>query len=110
MEKEFVPYEQALALKELGFDYYQPMLSISSFNENGESIKRPLYQQAFDWFRTEHKLKFYIREDKWNHWCTPKILIPETEDYEEICDSYPTYIEAQIACLRKLIEIVKENL
>lgn len=124
MNKEFVLYEEALALKELGFD--EPCFAVfydtkefktytgtwvkfnSEFGGKGV-ISSPIYQQAFDWFRTEHKMKFHIHEDQWNHWCTPEILIPETGDYEEICDSYETFREAELACLKKLIQIVNQN-
>jgi hypothetical protein len=76
MNKEFVPYEQSLALKELGFDepcigryYYKesyPMLNPNSGEtelvfEFGQYIKQteitilaPLYQQAFRWFREKY--------------------------------------------------------
>jgi len=46
MNKEFIPYEQALELKELGYD----IPSISS--EHGHVWEREiLYQQAFRLFR-----------------------------------------------------------
>ena len=60
MEKEFIPYKQALALKELGFDepcfaFYTPEKQLiiargdilQSSVENAPST--PLYQQAFRW-------------------------------------------------------------
>ena len=64
--KDFVPYEQALALKELGFDEY--CLALITPNGNLESIDMedwekvsgtilaPLYQQAFRWFREKYDL------------------------------------------------------
>ena len=71
MEKEFVPYELALELKELCFDedclaYFDPLLCndviINNdcinpkpflFNHNKSKIvvSAPLYQQAFRWLR-----------------------------------------------------------
>jgi hypothetical protein len=77
MIKEFIPYEEALALKELGFDedclthYYnnkgmgwilEMMTCYEDRSQNsclfdGE-IAAPLYQQAFDWFLGEHGLYF----------------------------------------------------
>jgi hypothetical protein len=66
MNKEFISYEQALALKELGFDepcfgYYYPYyyndriyfegsrLKVSNDCNNLALVKAPLYQQAFRW-------------------------------------------------------------
>lgn len=74
--KEFVSYEQALALKELGFDeeclgyYYTLNGKDWKFAEKSEynrlddeiniggkfSLLAPLYQQAFKWFREKHNL------------------------------------------------------
>ena len=59
MEKEFVTYEQALALKELGFDepcfgYYDEGGNL--YTEMVEVLKAPLYQQAFRWFREKYGL------------------------------------------------------
>ena len=70
MEKEFIPYEQALVLKELGFD--EPCFAW--FILEGDGAKStlvlekcpkqdiglclaPLYQQAFRWFREKYNLK-----------------------------------------------------
>jgi hypothetical protein len=76
MENEFIPYKQALDLKELGFD--EPCLKcydISILLKNGEyylddwynvglnGIKAPLYQQAFRWFREKYGL---VHEISWS--------------------------------------------
>jgi len=130
MNKEFVNYTQALALKELGFDepcfsiYYskdksfswhhhkdhtndEPMLDNKEFN-----ISAPLYQQAFRWFREKYDL-YHV------------ITIKDLGKYEEgtpdfqcaiysknpvlitNMDKYKTYEEAELECLKKLIELVK---
>lgn len=111
MKKEFVPYEQALELIELGFD--EPCYLSSHFNEESdEFIPTPLYQQAFRWFREKHDLfgcidlqvcspaHWYIRIDK-----------IEINDYlyhsEDENVKHNTYEEAELACLKKLIEMVK---
>jgi hypothetical protein len=110
MENEFIPYEQALALKELGFDepcfgyYFNKQLSFGARTSYGEVVEAPLYQQAFRWFRKEHNLKFHIKEDVWNNWCSLKMI--RHDDYISIGE-YKTYEEAELACLNKLIEIVK---
>jgi hypothetical protein len=75
MKNEFVIYEQALALKELGFDepclaFYSPKEELypvfqepskGPYFNNGnfiETLRVPLYQQAFRWFREKHNLVF----------------------------------------------------
>jgi len=80
MEKEFCTYEQALVLKELGFDepcfgyYYTLNGKDWKFAEKSEyyrlddeiniggkfSLLAPLYQQAFRWFRENHGLMHII--------------------------------------------------
>ena len=112
MEKEFVPYEQALVLKELGFDEKCLSYPISSTDASGRTwtsvLVTPLYQQAFRWFREKYNLKGFISPveyldgtDDTYHWCI----------YNK-CNSgndQLTYEEAELACLKKLIEIVKEK-
>ena len=68
MEKQFVTYEIALKLKELGFDeeccaIYRkdrlyPILGFEKINSTKQSvITAPLWQQVFDWLFS--KLNFY---------------------------------------------------
>jgi hypothetical protein len=126
MEKEFIPYEQALVLKELGFD--EPCLvfwtntpkykgdniqlcitdgmhgyspdSISfkqDFLREGE-VLAPLYQQAFRWFRDKHNLHCNI--DPWGY-CI-------YDDNQTEKTGFKSYKKSQTECLKKLIEIVKE--
>jgi hypothetical protein len=131
MEKEFIPYEIALALKELGFDepcfaryyssephniqYFQPNYA-KNFNEkqflnNKEIIlyhSAPTFSQAFRWFREKYNLKGFVSPveyldgtDDTYHWCI----------YNE-CNSgndQLTHEEAELKCLKKLIEIVKNK-
>ena len=60
VDKEFVPYEQALALKELGFNepclasYFHAgkRLHITEYINYGEyTTLAPTFSQAFRWFR-----------------------------------------------------------
>ena len=121
MKKEFIPYEQALELKELGFD--EPCLSYyegESFSYHLQSmtsgddyiIPAPLYQQAFRWFRDKKGLHgIYTMGDDWNsfYW---QIWRNDTMTKTYVCSSdlvYETYEEAELACLKKLIEIVKNK-
>jgi hypothetical protein len=126
MNKEFVTYEQALALKELGFDEpcfayylaggirfkeYKDSQNKNSAFYNNTVCSIPLYQQAFRWFREKHDLVHRIDRDGGWWICTILNLYDEKEQgtieiHIEHC--YPdTYEEAELACLIKLIEIVK---
>ncbi len=113
MKKEFVPYKQALELKELGFDeecfayYYNKELSFGARVAYGEVIESPLYQQAFRWFREKYDMSHSIDKDWDNgHLLGYEYMISEQEGVTG-SKTYPTYEEAELACLKKLIEIVK---
>lgn len=122
MEKEFLPYNLALELKELGF--FEECLGFyiwQSWNNNSrleigndgeytcETIKAPLWQQAFRFFIEKYMLsgEIYIFKNIWNF------------DIEDISNSiqlytsdimcYNSYEEAEVECLIKLIEIAKEQ-
>jgi len=106
MNKEFVTYEQALALKELGFNI--PSVSDYSYPSSGNLITQAiLYQQAFRWFREKHQLHSTITsisQESWQ-WHITKIGESLGKLYDE--DFY-TYEEAEDACIDKLINMVKE--
>jgi hypothetical protein len=117
MEKEFVTYEQALALKELGFDepcfgYYDEGGNL--YTEMVEVLKAPLYQQAFRWFREKHKLHSWVQpmyEDQ-NFYvfvlARPNdFMIPKDINWEG--DEYLNHEEAENACIDMLIEIIKNK-
>jgi len=132
MNKEFVTYEQALALKELGFDepcfgYYnvsnQELIEDLSNNRTGNDDSRwasaPLYQQAFRWFRENHNLRGFIgfRPNIKQFDCHIYDMSLSGKEYVkqrtmEEFNKDPkvgTYEEAELECLNKLIEIVKEK-
>ena len=126
MEKEFIPYEQALALKELGFDKEicfgrwttypdgEGFLDTTkhSIYQGRDDLNRqclaPLYQQAFRWFRENHNywsyIFPYIHKKDWNY----HIQYYDTEMWgaADIDSGFKTYEEAELECLKKLIEIV----
>jgi hypothetical protein len=138
MNKEFIPYEQALDLKELmisvecmayyndgilkihqdGFRNCKNIDFIAVFNDE-KLCAAPLYQQAFRWFREKYVLlgfiepangyedkslfAFYICDDEQN-------IVDDSHSYSK--DSslhFKTYEESELACLKKLIEIVKNK-
>jgi len=119
MNKEFIPYTEALALKELGFDepcfgYYNGQSNYigeeGKMNSNcnklgmhGAYCTAPTYSQVFQWFRENNGIKNHIYKnvgpvDFWGYYTEEK---GETSPYK-------TYDEAAIACLNNLIEIIKK--
>jgi hypothetical protein len=123
MKKEFINYTEALALKELGFDEpcfmaYYHLLSedkkdklFMRYNDNktnsDNAISAPLYQQAFRWFREKYKLHTWIYQVD-----NGKFFFSSLKNGRYlVCNiiEFATYEEAELECLKKLIEIVKEK-
>jgi hypothetical protein len=121
IEKEFVPYEEALALKELGFDEpcntcYDKLEMVASYgvnafdyknyNTSGYIVSRPTFSQAFRWFRDNFGLYWPIMSK-----VTPSnnlvYYIYHGRLREDWNGCFESYEEVEIACLRKLIEIIK---
>lgn len=125
--KDFIPYEQAIALKELGFDepcfgYYdsKSTLTISTnktvakdwvWIDNSivliDMTLAPTFSQAFRWFREKYKLRSTIIP----YWIGDTYMtIIEGKMIDEIePKQFQTYEEAELACLVELIEITKQN-
>jgi hypothetical protein len=125
MEKEFVPYEIALELKELEFDepcfgYYDATnleeYTYTALHEVKNSdfifgMTAPLKQQAFQWFREKYDLDCYI-ESKYlttGERCYDYTIL--IDDGEESDDGrrWRTFEEAELKCLKGLIDIVKKK-
>ena len=159
MEKEFIPYEQALALKELGFNepcvgffendrqgskiqftYFHTIKDYNSIESDGllelfgtktrEEKKQilieqnllfpwtsaPTYSQAFRWFLKKHGLAWeHSFDDSQIQLYVGKITYPDNslEFFKSIEVKYDGYNEAieeaELECLKKLIEIVKNK-
>ncbi len=124
MENEFIPYEEALALKELGFDkpcfgFWLSNKTIQVDTESGAAMlsafgnvtyfKAPLYQQAFKWFREKYRLQAEIlwRGDMGCFCYKTGEFKYGSHEFSE--NDYNTYEEAELECLKKLIEIVKNK-
>lgn len=135
LEKEFVPYQEALELKELGFDepcfavhyahkwyLYTKSRGIKNSNKISQQwiCTAPTFSQAFRFFRDKYNLYHEIKVED-------NVMLGEEKYYWSIFGGYKlssgnswirciadsngvmstTYPEAELACLRKLIEIVK---
>ena len=113
MEKEFVPYELSLELKQLGMDlgWYNYLnfydSSTKEFCFVMKDVPAPLYQQAFRWFREKYDLFCYVElvGDRLFDYMIISDFVEEEIDYED--GPFNTHEEAELACLKKLIEIVK---
>jgi len=115
ISKEFVSYEEALELKELGFDepcfgvYYSKDRDVrkTDINEKGNA---PLYQQVFRFFREKHGLTILIDRGLNGYYGLlnkKNGSIYKNEWIHEEGNFVKSYEEAELACLRKLIEISK---
>ena len=126
MEKEFIPYEQALALKELGFDGR----CFLDYDNKGNITNKwsvaltpaPTFSQAFRWFREKYELSCSIDLiDNSRHYyfeytiCDSKDRDYNDEDCFDSCkriydfERYNSYEDAELECLKKLIEIIKNK-
>ena len=118
VDKEFVPYEEALALKELGFDepcfavYFnttQQLYFDKYINEFTKDVRTlaPTFSQAFRWFREKYDIQYWLNDGG----CLGKAFIKITgfkHDKFYFSSSEPMeYEEAELACLIKLIEILQ---
>ena len=131
IEKEFVPYDLALELKELGFDepcfgfyglsrddYKTIRLSIfqnlktdylPDVHHLDVTCDAPLFQQTLRFFREKYMLsgEIYIFKNIWNFDIEDINNSMQLYTSDIIC--YNSYEEAELECLVKLIEIAKEQ-
>ena len=128
LEKEFVPYEIALELKELGFNkpcfgyfytedkFFETKIKNSELDEKC-SISAPTWHQAFSFFREKYGLHTWITSKTNDKEETVYIphgrTLPDTIKNSLIVDIIPYYTgktpeEAELECLKKLIEIAKK--
>jgi hypothetical protein len=130
--KDFVPYQEALELKQLGFD--EPCFAFYNYNSqlcrymnpdkdwnslNHQQLKNskitlpdthtaPTYSQAFRWFREKYQLHSTITsisQESWQwHITKPGESLGKLYD-----EDFYTYEEAELQCLQHLIKIVKNK-
>lgn len=141
MEKEFVLYNEALALRDSGFNepcfgYFSLTFHEYPIDKHGvctrveigdfiseeqfkyieclygdkfKTCKAPLYQQIFRWFREKYNLRSVLIPFWIGKTCMVVIEGKSSMDYETRIIQYNTYKEAELACLKKLIEIIKKE-
>ena len=155
MNKEFIPYDQALELKELGFndecllqysltyDEDDKTIGVELFNASdcivtssrNYPIKAPLYQQAFRFLSGNiiNRIQFENDYMEGNFVLQPLVYfdgyiiqvlnVPTSFYINEkgqeapyygipmhiFNEAFPSFAESELACLKKLIKIVKNK-
>lgn len=116
MQEQFIPYELALKLKELGLDGFEVFGYYNLIEYSGKwtvesrinpdsvnYLEAPLWQQAESFLRTKMLFHIVFREDGW-YW---EIL---HKGHFSKDGNFKTYEEARQDCLEKLIELCKEKI
>ena len=132
MMKEFVPYNEALELRKLGFDepcfgYYEPngdfdyiekdiikdFPYLAKNSEWKDLVASPTHSQAFRFFREKYNLHSEILLDQTTQpkYCFEIHKYEDFGNYEEIRIGewflYRTPEEAELECIKHLIKVVK---
>jgi hypothetical protein len=125
--KDFVGYEEALGLKEIGFD--EPCFGRYNNNDDylliahtekyiiSNGVDRsefftlaPLYSQAFRWFREKYGYYFQpFVDDNQTFGYLITYFTDEGRIDKPIKRAFKTPEESELFCLRQLIEILKEK-
>ena len=123
LKDQFVPYELALKLKELGFDekcfgwfnynqeiQYAP--SVVKIDLHNDYTLAPLWQQAFDWFREkglDNTLGLTIDNSRYTYLITNTGKLLNVDHLTIPVNQYAFHKDARQACLEQLIELVEKN-
>jgi len=114
MNQNFVTYEQAQALKELGFDERDIIKIVGSTAEQGVFTNdAPLTQQALHFFREKFELFGCVRTDytfgreAWYHFYDIRYVENGLLELET-SGSCETYEQAANELINKLIEIARK--
>lgn len=107
MENEFLPFEQSIELKQLGFDI--PSVAGYSYPNSDKLLTQAiLYQQAFRWFREKYNLIGLVEGGYDLKNIFTYVIWDGFKDI--IIDEYfETYEEAELKLLNELIKMVKEK-
>lgn len=110
----FIKLEQAEELKSIGFNdsclcswnLFKNELNYNGYPSNFSNenvIQIPLYAQAFSWLREKYGLNSFVYSSGENDY---NYNIYDDDNYWVHCK---TYEEAELECLKKLIEIAKNK-
>lgn len=131
MEKEFIPYQQSLALKELGFNrrtFAEYSMIINNkwvltfdlseegqYPEGSSACIAPTFSQAFRFFRENFSLDVTFRkmeyglESNFTGYYFSIYRGNELIDIHGADKKCKLYEESELECLKKLIELCKEK-
>ena len=128
MEKEFIPRELAIRLKDIGYDeevfawtdiYTEHIVHMyatnkSNMNKYKEVISIPTWQSVFEWLLETHNVYSVVIPTITMHWTFKTMTVTkamvEVPPYKHVCAcDYLERYEARQACLEKLIEIVEQQ-
>ena len=126
MKHLFIPYQQSLELRELGFDeiclthYWGNDILNEAYggwmkNSNTKYVMSPTWEQAFKWFRDNYNLIGLVEGGYDNGKNIFTYVIWDGFKDNMIDEYFDTYEEAQLKCLIQLkclvqlIKIRKEN-
>jgi hypothetical protein len=126
MTKDFIPYEESLELKELGYydtafgqwwedkdDSEKFLFTNNDMSEEHDLpdiryvCDAPLYQQSFRFFRNKYGYYPFIEfNERFKKWLSRYCNIDGSIRAISVHD---TYEEAELECLKNLIQIVKQQ-
>ena len=123
MKDLFVPYQQSLELRELGFDeiclthYWGNDILNEAYggwmkNSNTKYVMSPTWEQAFKWFRENYNLIGLVEGGYDNGKNIFTYVIWDGFKDNMIDEYFDTYEEAQLKCLiqlKCLVQLIKIN-
>ena len=127
MNKEYVPYEQALEIKELGFD--EPCFGFYHINSGYtigyafcysdvesqpiDGCSAPLYQQAFRFIREKYGYNCFVTssilDGTW-YYFRENLKDRKKDSDPELTPHFETPEEAERICLINVIDIIKKEM
>ena len=129
MKEQFVTYEIALKLKELGFDeecfgryegtdYYlekwngvklEPTHTTSQNTFSWQLASTPLWQQVIDWFREKHNIWIQIEMQYYDGITYTYTIIQNNGKVIKSEEEFHEYYEAREQAILKAIELCKKQ-
>jgi len=123
MEDFFIPYKLSLKIKQMGFD--EECFGFYNKDDNNKAVVRisdasnsaPTFCQVFRWFRRRFNLHQSIIKHSGfkTYWCQIEMISDKKSKIGEYDVIYATnisgftdYNDAEIACLKKMIEIIEQ--